>query len=246
MLIARREFRTYLTSPMAYVVACVFLILNGFLFTRYLTQTGYNDTSIRGYTDPSNFLGLMGNLVLMLFAAVLAMRLIAEEKKLGTWELLMTAPIRDSEVVLGKYLGSLGMLVVMLALTFYFPILLGVIPGIGFGDPDTGPIITGYLGLFLLGAASLSIGLFASSVTSNQIVAAVIAGGILAVLYFIGMAGSNITGAIGDILSYISLSSHFPAFVAGIIDTRAIIYYLSVTALFLFMTIRSIETSRWS
>ncbi len=235
MLIARREFRAYLTSPMAYIVACVFLVLYGALFVWYFENTGYSDTSIQGYLD------IWGNLVLMLFAAVLAMRLIAEEKKLGTWELLLTAPVRDTDIVLGKFLGSLGMLVSMLALTLYFPLLLWI-----FGNPDGGPIITGYLGLFLLGAASLSIGLFASSVTSNQIVAAVIAGGILAVLYFIGSAGGSISGAVGDILSYISLSSHFPAFMAGIIDTKAIIYYLSVTALFLFLTVRSVETGRWS
>jgi ABC-2 type transport system permease protein len=235
MLIARREFRVYLTSPMAYIVACVFLVLYGALFVWYFERTDYSDTSINGYLD------IWGNLVLMLFAAALAMRLIAEEKKLGTWELLLTAPLKDTEVVLGKYLGSLGMLVSMLVLTLYFPLLLWI-----FGDPDTGPIVTGYLGLFLLGAASLSIGLFASSVTSNQIVAAVIAGGLLAVLYFIGAAGNNISGAVGDILSYISLSSHFPDFVNGIIDTRAIIYYLSIVTLFLFLTIRSIETGRWS
>ena len=235
MLIARREFRVYLTSPMAYIVACVFLVLVGALFVWYLNDTDYADTSIIGYLD------VWGNLVLMLFAAALAMRLIAEEKKLGTWELLLTAPIRDTEVVLGKFLGSLGILFSMLALTLYFPILLWI-----FGDPDTGPIITSYLGLFLLGAASLSIGLFASSVTSNQIVAAVIAGGMLAILYFIGAAGDNLSGAVGDILSYISLSSHFPDFVNGIIDTGAIVYYLSVTALFLFLAIRSIETSRWN
>ena len=235
MLIAHREFRAYLTSPTAYIVAFVFLVLYGALFVWYFERTGYSDTSINGYLD------IWGNLVLMLFAAALAMRLIAEEKKLGTWELLLTAPLRDTEVVLGKFLGSLGMLVSMLALTLYFPLLLWI-----FGDPDGGPILTGYFGLFLLGAASLSIGLFASSVTSNQIVAAVVAGGILAVLYFIGWAGDGITGAVGDILSYISLSSHFPAFVTGIIDTSAIIYYLSVTALFLFLTIRSVETGRWS
>jgi ABC-2 type transport system permease protein len=235
MLIARREFRVYLTSPMAYIVACVFLVLIGALFIWYLNDIDYADTSIAGYLD------VWGNLVLMLFAAVLAMRLIAEEKKLGTWELLLTAPIRDTEVVLGKFIGSLGMLASMLALTLYFPILLWI-----FGDPDSGPILTSYLGLFLLGAASLSIGLFASSITSNQIVAAVVAGGILAILYFIGMAGDAMGSAVGDILSYISLYSNFPAFISGIIDTRAIIYYLSVTALFLFLTIRSIETSRWS
>ena len=240
MLIARREFRAYLTSPMAYIVACDFLVLYGALFVWYLTDTNYSDTSINGYLVKWGWVN-PGNLVLMLFAAALAMRLIAEEKKLGTWELLLTAPLRDTEIVLGKFLSSLGMLVSMLALTLYFPLLLWI-----FGDPDTGPIVTSYLGLFLLGAASLSIGLFASSVTSNQIVAAVIAGGILAILYFIGMAGNNITGAIGDILSYISLYHHFPAFTIGIIDTQAIVYYLSVTALFLFLTIRSIETSRWS
>ena len=234
VLIARREFMAYLTSPMAYTVACVFLMLYGTLFVWYFENTDYADTSIYGYLD------IWGNLVLMLFAAALAMRLIAEEKKLGTWELLLTAPVRDTEVVLGKFLGSLGVLVAMLALTLYFPLLLL------FGDPDIGPIVTSYLGLFLLGAASLSIGLFASSVTSNQIVAAVVAGGILTVLYFIGAAGDNLSGAVGDILSYISLSSHFQAFTVGIIDSRAIIYYLSVVALFLFLTIRSIETSRWS
>ncbi|UCB43837.1 MAG: ABC transporter permease subunit [Dehalococcoidales bacterium] len=235
MLIARREFRSYLTSPMAYIVACVFLALVGALFIWYLNDIDYSDTTIVGYLD------IWGNLVLMLFAAALAMRLIAEEKKLGTWELLLTAPLRDSEVVLGKFLGSLGMLVSMLVLTLYFPLIL-----LAFGDPDIGPIITGYIGLFLLGAASLSIGLFASSVTSNQIVAAVIAGGMLAILYFIGMAGDAIGGAAGNILSYISLSSHFQAFIGGIIDTRAVIYYLSVTAMFLFLTTRSIETGRWS
>lgn len=235
ILIASREFRSYLTSPMAYIVACVFLALMGALFIWYLDSTDYQDTSITGYLD------IWGNLVLMLFAAVLAMRLIAEEKKLGTWELLLTAPVRDTEVVLGKFLGSLGMLAVMLALTLYFPLLLWA-----FGDPDIGPIITGYLGLFLLGAASLSIGLFASSITTNQIVAAVIAGGILAVLYFIGMAGDAMSGAAGNMISYISLYSHFPAFMAGIIDTKAIIYYLSVIALFLFLSIRSVETGRWS
>jgi len=211
------------------------MALMGALFIWYLEGTEYQDTSIVGYLD------IWGNLVLMLFAAVLAMRLIAEEKKLGTWELLLTAPVRDTEVVLGKFLGSLGMLAVMLALTLYFPLLLWA-----FGDPDIGPIITGYLGLFLLGAASLSIGLFASSITNNQIVAAVIAGGILAVLYFIGMAGDAMSGAAGNMISYISLYSHFPAFMSGIIDTKAIIYYLSVTALFLFLSTRSVETGRWS
>jgi ABC-2 type transport system permease protein len=168
------------------------------------------------------------------------MRLIAEERKLGTWELLLTVPVRDTEIVLGKFLGSLAVLTGMLLLTLYYPILLMV-----FGDPDLGPIITSYLGLFLLGCAALAVGIFASSLTSNQIVAAVVGGGILFTLWFLGIAGNFVPGALGEVLSYISLSHHFPDFVRGIVDTKAIVYYLSVTALFLYMAIRSTETDRW-
>ena len=233
-LIASKEFRSHLTSPTAYIVTFVFLLLTGTFFSTYLTGTGYTDTSIRGFLDP-------GNLLLLLFAAILTMRLLAEEKKLGTWELLLTAPVRDTEIVLGKYLGSLGVLLVMLALTLYYPLLL-----IWFGDPDIGPIVTSYLGLILLGSSALAIGLFASSVTSNQIVAAVVAGGILFALWFVGLAIGLVPETVGDLLAYVSLMGHFADFTRGIIDTRAIIYYLSITAMFLFLTVRSIETGRWS
>jgi ABC-2 type transport system permease protein len=218
---------------MAYVVTAVFLLLTGTFFATYLASTNYSDTSIRG------FLGA-GQILILLFAAVLTMRLIAEERKLGTWELLLTVPVRDTEIILGKFLGSLAVLTGMLVLTFYYPILLMV-----FGDPDLGPIITSYLGLFLLGCASLAIGIFASSLTSNQIVAAVVAGGILFTLWFLGIAGNFVPGALGEVLSYISLSHHFPDFIRGIVDTKAVVYYLSITALFLYMAIRSIETDRW-
>jgi len=233
-LIASKEFRSHLTSPMAYIVIFVFLLITGTFFSTYLTRTGYSDTSIAGFLDP-------GNLLLLLFASVLTMRLLAEEKKLGTWELLLTAPVRDSEVVLGKFLGSLGVLMAMLALTLYYPLLLII-----FGDPDIGPIVTSYIGLILLGSSAMAVGLFASSVTSNQIVAAVISGLILFSLWFVGVAAGLVPENIGELLSYISLVDHFNAFTIGIIDTRAIIYYLSIIALFLFFSIRSIETGRWN
>jgi ABC-2 type transport system permease protein len=232
-IISRKELKSYLSSPMAYVVTAVFLVLTGTFFATYLASTNYSDTSIRG------FLGA-GQILILLFAAVLTMRLIAEERKLGTWELLLTVPVRDTEIILGKFLGSLAVLTGMLVLTFYYPILLMV-----FGDPDLGPIITSYLGLFLLGCASLAIGIFASSLTSNQIVAAVVAGGILFTLWFLGIAGNFVPGALGEVLSYISLSHHFPDFIRGIVDTKAVVYYLSITALFLYMAIRSTETDRW-
>ncbi len=231
--IALREFKSYLASPMAYVVTGIFLLLTGFFFS--ISPTTYFETSIRGLWE------FWGTLRLLLLASVLTMRLLAEERKMGTLELLLTAPVRDSEVIMGKFFGSLGILTVMLALTFYYPILL-----MSFGDPDMGPIITGYLGLFLLGGASLAVGLFASSLTSNQLVAAMVAGGIIFALWFAGMAAGLLPEAMGDVISYVSLYYHFSSFMRGVIDTRGIIYYLSITVLFLFLAIRSIESSRWN
>ncbi len=186
-LIAGKEFRSHLTSPMTYVVVGIFLLLTGFFFINYLKDTSYGDTSIRGFVN-------QGSLLLLLFAAMLTMRLMAEEKKLGTWELLLTAPVRDTEVVLGKFLGTLGIMVVMLAFTLYYPLLLVI-----FGDPDIGPIITSYVGLFLLGSAALSVGIFASSLSSNQIVAAVVSGALLFALWFVGMAASYLPEALGEV-----------------------------------------------
>lgn len=232
-VISMKEIKSYLTSPMAYIVTAIFLALSGTFFATYLVEISYADTSIKGFLEAGRFL-------ILLFAAVLTMRLIAEERKLGTWELLLTAPARDVEIVLGKFVGSLAMLTVMLALTLYYPILLMVL-----GDPDLGPIGTSYIGLFLLGSASLAVGIFASSLTSNQIVSAVVAGGILFALWFLGTAANFAPGALGEVLAYLSLSYHFSDFVRGIVDTRAVIYYLSVTAVFLYLAVRSIETGRW-
>lgn len=232
LAIARKEFKSYLTSPMAYVVTGIFLVLTGVFFA--ISSSTYLETSISGFLNS-------GSIILLLLVAVLTMRLIAEERKLGTIELLLTAPVRDSEIILGKFLGSLGILTVMLALTFYYPLLLMI-----FGDPDMGAIGTGYLGIFLLGTACLAVGLFASSLTSNQIVSAVVAGGILFALWFIGIAAGYLPEALGKVINYFSLSYYFPDFARGMIDTRGIIYYLSITGLFLFLSIRSLENSRWS
>lgn len=232
LTIAQKEFKSYLASPMAYIVTGIFLVLTGVFFG--ISSSTYLETSIRGFLDT-------GSIILLLIAALLTMRLIAEERKLGTLELLLTAPVRDSELILGKFIGSLGILTVMLALTLYYPLILII-----FGDPDLGPIVTGYLGIFLLGSTCLAIGLFASSLTSNQIVSAVVAGGILFALWFIGMGADYLPEALGEVINYFSLSYYFPDFVRGIIDTRGIIYYLSITALFIFLAIRSLENSRWS
>ncbi len=232
-VIALREFKSYLASPMAYVVTGIFLVLTGFFFT--ISPSTYFQTSISGLWYP------LGGILLLLVSTILTMRLIAEERKLGTIELLLTAPVRDSEVILGKFFGSLAILTVMLVLTLYYPIML-----IAFGDPDIGPIITCYLGLFLLSCATLSVGIFASSLTSNQIVAAVVSGGILFAMWFLDWASGFLPAAMTKVISYTSLAYYFPDFMSGIIDTRGIIFYLSVSALFLFLAVRSLENSRWN
>jgi gliding motility-associated transport system permease protein len=243
ILIASKELRSYLTSPMAYIVVCIFLLLSGLFFVLYLQNTDFSDTSIQGFIDPLSVFGVQasGNVLLLLFAVILTMRALAEEKKLGTLELLLTSPVRDSDVVLGKYLGSVGILAIMLVLTFLYPLLLIIL-----GDPDMGPIWTSYLGLFLLGCTALSIGIFGSSFTSNQIVAAVVSGVILFGLWIIGIVAGSVPEGLRQVLNYMSISYHSAGFEAGVIDTRDIVYYLSITVLFLYFSIRSLEASRWS
>ena len=218
---------------MAYIVICIFLALAG-LFFSVLSSAAYYETSISGFLN-------WGSLVLLLMSAVITMRLISEERKLGTLELLLTSPIRDSELILGKFLGSLGMLAIMLGLTILYPILLEI-----YGDPDPGPIISGYIGMFLLGMTCLSVGIFTSTLSSNQIVSAVVAGGILFGLWYIGVAAGYLPEALGNVIQYFSLQYYYPDFLSGFIDTRGIVYYISITALFLFLAIRSVENSRYS
>jgi ABC-2 type transport system permease protein len=232
--IAGKEFRGYLNSPMAYIIICVFLLATGYFFSTYLKQIDYTDTTIKGFLDKANFL-------ILLFAAVITMRSLAEEKKMGTWELLLTSPVTDVEVVIGKFLAGVGIMIVMLVLTMYYPMLLQI-----FGDPDMGPIWTSYLGLLLLGGSAIAVGIFVSSLTSNQIISAVVSGVILAVLWLLGDAANYVPKAMGQVTSYLSLQYHFAGFSIGIIDTRSLIYYFSIMALFLYSAVRSLESGRWN
>jgi ABC-2 type transport system permease protein len=232
-ILAAKEVGSYLASPMAYVITAVFLALTGTFFASFLAATAYSETTIEGFVAAGKYL-------ILLFAAVLTMRAIAEERKSGTWELLLTSPLGDAEIVLGKFAGHLTILSGMLGLTLYYPILLAFL-----GDPDFGPMATSYLGLLLLGGAALSVGIFASSLTANQVVAVVLASGMLFALWFLGTAAGLAPGPLGKVLAYLSLSHHFADFGRGIVDTRAVVYYLSVSALFLYLAIRSIEAGRW-
>ena len=235
--VAWKEIQVYFSSPTAYIVGLVFLVLTGVFFTQPLNDP-FPPASISSFLQGCTF-------ILIFLAPVLTMRLMAEEQKLGTIELLLTAPVRDWEVVLGKYLACLVFLLALVALTLYYPILLFAV---GKGHPDLGPVLSGYLGLVLYGAASLSVGLLASTLTSNQIVAAVVAMGILLMLYFLAILSDKASGTLSvlsNIIGEVGIKSHFDDFDRGVIDTKHIIYYLSLTAIFIFLTIRTLELRRW-
>lgn len=231
LAIAERELKGFFVSTVAWIVAAGFIAMSGFLFSIILLNT--NEASMRY---------LISNLsVIFLFISpFLTMRLLAEENRMGTVELLLTNPVRDLEVVLGKFLGVMAFIVVMLLFTLYFPALLYI-----FGSPDTGPIVSGYLGVLLQAAAFASIGLAASSVTENQLVAAFLAF-VVGLLMWLSDSMSQFVGKpIGDFLKYLSVTNHFQDFSRGVIDSSHVIYFLSVVAAALFLTYLSLQTRRW-
>ena len=230
--ITYKELNTYLSSPIAYVLAAVFIGLAGLLFSLSLGGS-FPEATVRGFVGP-------GVVLLLVVGSLLTMRLLAEEQKLGTLELLLTSPIVDAQVVLGKFLASFLVIVGMLALSLYFPILLFV-----FGDPDPMPIATGYLAMIVVGMTALAIGIFSSSLTSNQIVAVVISLGINFILVITDIASRYTSGLLADVLRYVSVSAHTSDLLLGILDSRHILYFLSITVFFLFVTIRMLESRRW-
>jgi ABC-2 type transport system permease protein len=253
LAIATREIRSYFVSPVAYVVLTGFLLLSGWFFFNLLARFSYlvqvYSGSQRGggeleRLNLNDFVisPLLHNLsvVLVILIPVISMRTFAEEKRLGTFELLLTSPLRVGEIVAGKFLGALAFISIMLAGTLIYPALLLI-----YGDPEPWIMFSGYIGLFFVAATYLSIGLLTSSVTENQIIAAVSCLVALLLLYVIHWPADNSTPTIGVVLHYISVTEHFGEFVKGVIDTRAVVYFLSVISLALFLTHRSIESLRW-
>lgn len=230
--IAWKEIKTYFSSPMAYIIAAVFLAITGYLFVRSVS-TPFPEASVRGWMSDSLFL-------FVLWSPVLTMRLLAEEQKLGTLELLMTSPVRDLEIVIGKYIATIVIFLGTLSLTLFYVIFLFF-----YGNPDLGPLFTAYLGLILYGAATMAIGLLASSLTSNQIVAAVIGFGVLLLLTLLEQASEVTSGQTAQFLAQISLTGHFRGFARGVIDTGSLVYYLSTIVMFLFLAFRNLESKRW-
>ncbi|MCS7251824.1 MAG: ABC transporter permease subunit [Anaerolineae bacterium] len=236
-VIARRELGAYFMSPVAYLVGAAFLVMMGFFFYADVIFT------IRSRSEPAlrYVFGVMTT-ILLFVAPVLTMRLLAEEQRLGTLELLLTAPVRDWEVVLGKYLAALMFYLGLLAATGVYPLLLFWMGG----NPDLGPILSGYLGMFMFGAALLSMGLFSSSLSQNQVVAAVLGIGLVILLAVISLLADGITNpTLQQILNQLDLRNHLTNFRRGLIDTSDVVYYLSVIATFLFLTVQILNSRRW-
>lgn len=252
-LIFKKELKSYFASPIAYVVITMFLILTGYFF--YNSFALFSTISFQATVNPmlAKQVGLLnitesvvrplfGNIsvILLLMVPLLTMRLFSEEKKSGTIELLLTYPVTDMQVLLGKFLSCMAIFAIMIALTVLYPVLLIV-----FGQPETGPILTGYIGLFFVGASFVSLGIFASSLTENQIIAATVAFGLLLLFWMISFSASLAGQTFGDILSYISITTHFEGFAKGVVDTEDIVYYLLFITLFLFLTLRILESKKW-
>ena len=247
--IARRELAAYFVSPVGYVVSALLIeivTLVGYLFP--LSQQLAVSTNQTYYW----FVYLM-----MFFAPLYTMRLLAEERRSGTLEVLLTSPVRDWEVVVGKWLAAwiffvlttLFTLVYAVLIVHYQPTLTVIHPfglNLEIGNVDFGPIISGYIGLLLVGAAFLAIGIWASSLTSNQIIAAVI--GIAALLgsfYVLGLVGSFLPGATGEFLQYLGGGNRFTSFYQGRLVLKDVVYFLSLTAGGLFLATRVLESRKW-
>jgi ABC-2 type transport system permease protein len=229
--IARRELAAYFTSPMAYVISALFLVAAGYFFSINVIFSRQATVSVLFQTVFT---------ILLLLSPALTMRLLSEEQKSGTIELLMTAPVREWDVVIGKFLAGFVFLCSIVALTAFYPLLLLI-----FGNPDLGGIVGGYLAAVLFSAAVVSVGLFASSLTQNQIVAAVLAFTILLLLWVIDSLSSVFGGPIGSALAYLAMYPHFNDMTRGVIDTKDIVYFLTLVVGALFLTWRSLEARRW-
>lgn len=230
IIIMKRELKSYFTSPVAYIVTALFLIIAGILF--YSSFFLYDRAELRRF-----FSSLP--LLLSFFIPALTMRIFAEERRVGSIETLMTLPVTELDVVTGKYLASFISTLIMLAPTLFY-----ILPTVIFGSPDFGPIVGGYLGAVFLCASFTAIGVFATSVTKNQIIAFFTGFIICIVLTLIDSFLVFLPSPIVSLLSYLSANGHFTSISRGILDTRDLIYFISLTALFFATTVKVQQASK--
>ena len=250
LAIAQKEVQTYFASPIAYAVIGFFALLFGFMFYSILrffvaqslqmgaqfggpSQVNVNQMMIRP-------LVINASVVLLFFLPMITMRSFSEEKRSGTMELLLTTPLTDWQIIIGKFLGAITLYAVMLAVTLLCLIFLFV-----YGNPEWKPIASAYLGLLLMGGCFIAVGLFVSSLTKNQIVAAAITFATFLMLWVINWVSDSGGPLTRQIVDFLSITTHFEDFSKGIIDTKHLVYYLSFITFGLFLTAKSLDSERW-
>jgi ABC-2 type transport system permease protein len=248
LAIADKELRSYFASPIAYVIIGLFALLFGWFFYMFLTMfmrqseqmmqfgggsANINQQMIRGV--------LQNSAVIILFVMpMITMRTYSEEKRSGTIELLLTSPVTDFQIIMGKFLGAMGLYVAMLLVTGLYMVILFI-----YGNPEWRPVLAGYLGLLLMGGCFISVGLLISSLTKNQIVAGFLTFAVFLMLWVINWIGDSSGPTTQAIVSYLSITEHFDDFARGVIDTKHLVYYLSFMVFGLFLTAKSVDSERW-
>jgi ABC-2 type transport system permease protein len=248
--IYRKEFAFFFNSLIAYVVLTIFLLIAGYFFYNLLAY--FNLISIQAMQNPylaqqlsiteGVLQPLFGNIsiLMLLILPLLTMRLLSEERKSGTAELLFTYPISDWDVLLGKYFATLTVFAAMLGCTLLYPLLLGK-----YANPEIGPLMSSYLGLFLLGMSYVAMGLFFSSISENQIVAGVLTFGFGLLFLIIGWVTPFASPWVAKVVGQLSILDHLENFTKGVIDTNDIVYYVCFSSFFLFCSSRVLDSNRW-
>jgi len=231
LVISRREIRTYFNSPVAYIVVTVFVGITGYLF--------FTQLFLEKQAELRQLFGFMPFLFMFMVPAI-TMRLLADEKSTGTLELLSTMPVRDWEVVVGKFLAALALLGTAVGLTLVFAVSVRSL-----GPLDRGPAIGGYLGLLLMGGAFVAIGVMCSAFTRNSIVAFIASFGICFALYLFGKLTQFVPEALQPLIAFLSIDGHFENIGRGVVDSRDVIYYLSIIGTSLLLATTSLESRRW-
>lgn len=248
--IARKELRSYFASPIAYIVIGLFALLYGYFFVAILSLFLRQSMQLNQFemgpatmnVNQQVIRPMVQNVtVLLLFLMpMITMRTYSEEKRSGTIELLLTSPLTDFQIIMGKFFGAMGLWMIMLAVTLPH---LGIL--FYFGNPEWKPVVTAYIGLLLLGACFVSLGLFISSLTSNQIVAGISTFAVFLFLWIITWIGTVTGPTATKLTTYISINEHLDDFGKGVVDTTHIIYYLSFVTFSLFLTAKSVDSERW-
>lgn len=249
LIICRKELRSYFVSPIAYVLLVMFALIFGFMFWNALGQFIVEglEMQMQGRAFPMNLnewiiRPLLHNVtvVALFFIPLITMRLFAEEKRTGTIELLVTSPIRDFEIIAGKWLAAMCLFCFLMLFTAVDLLFL-----FKYGNPDWKPVVIAYLGLLMLGGSLLAVGTFISTLTKNQIVAGAVTFGVCLLLFITGWVSSYENAPWARVLSYLSVATHFESFEKGVLDSKDAIFYATVIFLGLFFTARSMESLRW-